>query len=393
MGSIDARPRKNGDLAYLARVTIKQGGKIVHREGRTFELRREAVAWIKRRETELAVPGALEREESAPTLAQAIDRYIAESRKAIGKTKAQVLSSIKAHAIADKACGKIGSADLIAFAAELSKGRQPSTVANYMSHLSAVFAVARPAWGYALDHRAVKEALAVTRRLGTTGKSRERNRRTTLDELDLLMTHFDGVSKRRPSSLPMCKIILFAIFSTRRQEEITRIAWSNLDKGRVLVPDMKHPGQKIGNDTWCDLVPEAMAIIETMPKTAVEIFPYSTDAISAAFTRACAFLGIEDLHFHDLRHEGVSRLFEMGWGIPHVAAVSGHRSWQSLRRYTHLRQSGDKFENWPWLATVSLPSSQPADTPPRVRDSASTARPAPQQSRQPPASRPRRSTS
>jgi integrase len=76
------------------------------------------------------------------------------------------------------------------------------------------------------------------------------------------------------------------------------------------------------------------------------IFPYNTDAISAAFTRACKLLGIEDLRFHDLRHDGISRLFEMGWNIPQVAVVSGHRSWQSLKRYTHIRQRGDKYADW-----------------------------------------------
>jgi integrase len=146
----------------------------------------------------------------------------------------------------------------------------------------------------------------------------------------------------------MQKIVAYAIFSTRRQEEITRGEWRDFDKTRILVRDMKHPGDKEGNDTWCDLPPEAAAIIESMPKSGTYIFPYSTDAISAAFTRACKFLGIEDLVFHDLRHEGVSRLFEMGWNIPHVAAVSGHRNWQSLKRYTHLRQVGDKYATWKW---------------------------------------------
>ena len=86
-----------------------------------------------------------------------------------------------------------------------------------------------------------------------------------------------------------------------------------------------------------------------MDRTQERIFPYSTDAIGAAFTRAIALLGIEDLHFHDLRHEGVSRLFEMGLSLPRVAAVSGHRSWNTLKRYTHLRQVGDKWAGWGWL--------------------------------------------
>jgi site-specific recombinase XerD len=48
-------------------------------------------------------------------------------------------------------------------------------------------------------------------------------------------------------------------------------------------------------------------------------------------------LKIEDLHFHDLRHEGTSRLFEAGFSIQQVALVTGHKDWKMLRRYTHLK--------------------------------------------------------
>ena len=123
----------------------------------------------------------------------------------------------------------------------------------------------------------------------------------------------------------------------------------------MLVRDMKNPGEKIGNDVWCDLPPQALQIILSMPKVAAEIFPYSTDAICSGFTRACQFLLIEDLHFHDLRHDGVSHLFEIGWNIPRVAATSGHRSWKSLARYTHLRQTGDKYAGWKWLSVATEP--------------------------------------
>ena len=47
--------------------------------------------------------------------------------------------------------------------------------------------------------------------------------------------------------------------------------------------------------------------------------------------------GIKDLHFHDLRHEAISRFFEMGLSIPEVALISGHRDPRMLFRYTHLR--------------------------------------------------------
>ncbi|MNR50540.1 Tyrosine recombinase XerC [compost metagenome] len=76
------------------------------------------------------------------------------------------------------------------------------------------------------------------------------------------------------------------------------------------------------------------------------------DAIQGAWARACEACQIDGLHFHDLRHEGVSRLFEMGWDIPKVASVSGHRNWNSMRRYTHLQGSGDKYAGWEWLPKV-----------------------------------------
>src|ERR1700675_55411 len=85
--------------------------------------------------------------------------------------------------------------------------------------------------------------------------------------------------KRRPSSIPMQKVIGFAIFSTRRLEEITRISWKDLDAegSRVLVRDMKNPGEKIGNNVWCYLPPEALEIICSMPKRHEEIFPHCGD--------------------------------------------------------------------------------------------------------------------
>jgi hypothetical protein len=93
-----------------------------------------------------------------------------------------------------------------------------------------------------------------------------------------------------------------------------------------------------------------------MPKRRKEIFPYSGDTIGTNFSRACQFLDIVDLHLHDLCHDGVSRLFEIGRNIPQVVAVSGHRSWTSLKRHTHLRQTGDKYAGWKWLSVLTSPS-------------------------------------
>lgn len=359
MGTIITRRRKDGSTAFLAQISINRDGKRAHTESKTFEKRTSAAAWLKHREAELqepnAVLGQVKRRNSDHTLADAIDLYEQDSRKEFGRTKAQVLGAIKKYQIAGMLCEDIKSADILDFARELSPGRKPQTVANYLSHLSSVFAIAKPAWGVNLDYQEMQNALTVAKRLGFTSKSDKRDRRPTLDELDKILSHYEASLRRGYSKTPMHKITIFALFSTRRQEEIVRLKWADLDEegGRILVRDMKDPEQKIGNDIWCDLPAEAMRIIKSMPRKKAEIFPFHPDTVSASFTRACQFLQIDDLHFHDLRHEGVSRLFELGLSIPHVAAVSGHRSWASLKRYTHIRQIGDKYKGWAWLDRVA----------------------------------------
>ncbi len=351
MGSIIGRTRKDGTTAYLAQILLKSKGKIVHRESQTFDRKQAAKAWLARRETELSEQGGFDRSKDVK-LADVIDRYVRESEREIGRTKAQVLAKIKEFEIADLRCSEIKSQQIVEFARSLKV--QPQTRANYLSHLSAIFRVARPLWGYSLDLQQIQDGMVAMRKLGTIAKGNSRDRRPTLEELDLLMNHFESIRAHRPRSMPMAKIIAFATFSTRRQEEITRIAWADYDKiaQRVWVRDMKNPGDKKGNHVLCELPPEAVQIIDSMPRAAAEIFPFTTDAISAGFTRACQQLEIVDLHFHDLRHEGISRLFEMGRTIPQVASVSGHRSWTSLQRYTHLHQVGDKYAGWHWLSKL-----------------------------------------
>jgi len=162
-----------------------------------------------------------------------------------------------------------------------------------------------------------------------------------------LIAYFLESFAGRPDSINMALVTVFALFSTRRQEEIASILWCDLEQAprtRILVRDMKHPGQKIGNNVRCDLPEEAMRVIQAMPRVDERIFPYNHRSISSRFTRACKVFGIEDLHFHDLRHEGVSRLFEMGETIPHVAGSLGSPRLEELAALyaiaTERRQMG-----------------------------------------------------
>ena len=81
---------------------------------------------------------------------------------------------------------------------------------------------------------------AAARLLGVTGRGRSRDRSLCLMSWTPCCTHFE---ERRG-------VAAFALFSTRRLDEITRISWADLDEAgsRVMVRDMKNPGEKIGND-------------------------------------------------------------------------------------------------------------------------------------------------
>ncbi|TWR85071.1 site-specific integrase [Pseudomonas saxonica] len=359
MGTITVRKRKDGSTGYTAQIRIMQKGVTVYQESQTFDRKATAQTWIKRVETEMSVPGAIEKaNRSGVTVKEMIDRYLLEYEKLrpLGKTKRATLKAIGETWLGKLEDREITSQKLVEYAdgRMVNDGIQAQTVGNDLAHLGAVLSVARPAWGYDIDPMAMPDARKVLRKMGAVTRSKERNRRPTLEELDKLFGYFSEMRDRRKQEIDMVRVTAFALFSTRRQEEITRIKWDALDEARqmVLVTDMKNPGQKYGNDVWCHVPDEAWRIMQSMPKVADDIFPYNSRSISASFTRACHFLEIEDLHFHDLRHDGVSRLFEMGWDIPKVASVSGHRDWNSMRRYTHLKGEGDHYKNWPWLERI-----------------------------------------
>lgn len=361
MATIRERTLKDGSKSYLAQITRRGQMKT---ETKTFKSRKTAQAWAKKREKEIDADIAAgrtpqKRGAKRVTLGDAIDKYISESMREIGKTKAQVLRTIREeYDISDMACDQIESHHIVSFVKDLHKRpglTSSATALNYLSHLSAVFATARPMWGYPLDAQAMKDAQTVCATMGFTAKPEERTRRPTWEELDKLMEHFQQATAANPRAMPMHRIVAFAIFSTRRQAEILRITWEDYEREhqRVLVRKMKNPGQKGGVDTWVELPDPCCAIIDAMPRKSDRIFPFNSDTVSRRFTDACKYLGLEDLHFHDLRHEGTSRLAEMGRTVPQLAAVTGHKAWKSLERYTHVRQSGDKYENWRWIEEVT----------------------------------------
>lgn len=299
---------------------------------RTFNGRRMAELWAK--ETEDSLRAGRAGPVESVTLSDLIERYKREVGKLrpISETKKGNLQQW-ARTLGDREVSTLTGQDVLSHLS--GRTVSPATRAMELGFLGDVLAAGRSLWGMTIPD-VVTAARPVLRRTGMVGKPVERDRRPTPKELDELAAFF----LHNFGPIPMRDLVPFAIESAMRLGEIVAIRWSDYqpgDKPMVLIRDRKDPKRKAGNNQLVPLLGEAAVIIERQPRNGDRIFPYNGDSVGAAFRRACLRLSIKDLRFHDLRHEGASRLFERGYQIQEVAMVTGHRDWKSLKRYTNLR--------------------------------------------------------
>lgn len=307
---------------------------------RTFDKRKHAEDWARSIEEGMrAGKFADERKLADITIPKLIEKYEEEvgKHKPLGRSKLGALKFLKVG-LADKTLASLDAHAVIDYAKNRrASGAGGVTIGLEMTYLGNVLRIARTVLKIPVTGTPVEEARPSLKFLTLVSKSKERDRRPTEAEIIALCKHFDGKARQR---LPMADIIRFAIATAMRASEITSIRWDDLDEQdrTIVIRDRKHPNEKIGNNQTVPLLGEAFEIVKRQPKTADgRIFPYNEKTFSTIFPRACADLKIVDLRFHDLRHEGISRLFEAGFRIEQVALVSGHREWKMLRRYTQVR--------------------------------------------------------
>ena len=268
-----------------------------------------------------------------------ITRYMEDvgGQDGFGKNKSATLVSLRSY-LGEVLIGNLTSDRLMEFVQDrIRLGAGGVTIAIDLTYLKQVLDTAKYLWKIPVNPEAVSEARILMRYAGVNTRSKERNRRPTEEELTKLYAYFDVPTRRK--TIPYTDIIKFAIASAMRLGEITRIRWCDLNEAErtILISDRKDPKQKSGNDQVVPLLGEAFDIVMRQPRSSDRIFPVHEKTISSVFPRACQSLGIDDLRFHDFRHEGVSRLFEQGYRIEQVALVSGHKSWENLKRYTQLK--------------------------------------------------------
>lgn len=351
MGSIRTKKSKDGTPRYYAEIRINKQGFPPYRESASFGAKKLAVAWIAKREEELKndpklLFGAKGISDDL-TLSGAIDRYISELGTGFGRSKMHALQLLQKFPIAKIPITKLSPLD-IADHANLRKigvpalaldGIGPATLGAEFTYLFGVLDHADIMWGVKIDINALKRALRQLKKTRNITPSNKRDRLPTNDELIKLTKHFYQVWQN--GGMAMHLIMWFALLSGRRQAEITRLELAD-DLGDVfIVRDVKNPKGSAGNHQKFAVLPETRQIIDLLKQHAADdtyLVAKSPKMISKLFTESCHLLGINDLHFHDLRHEACTRLAEQGMTIPQIQAVSLHRSWGSLQRYVSVHK-------------------------------------------------------
>lgn len=310
-------------------------------ETRTFPTKGLATAWAATTESNmLAMKHQDIRIISKMTVADLIGKYTKEigAVKPFGKNKKAVLAAMTIQ-LGDTLLPNLTIERLTQFIQERQRaGAGGVTIAIDLTYLGSVLKAAKNLWRLPVDSGVTAAARDNMRYLGLSPKSKERDRRPTTAELDSLYMHYAGIKRQK---VPMPDLIRFAVTTAMRLGEIIQLRWADINEEHrtIIIRDRKHPTEKAGNDQEVPLLGEAFEIAMRQPRDdeAGRIFPVTEGTVSSIFPRACTKLGIVDLRFHDLRHEGVSRLFEQGYTIEQVALVSGHRDWKMLSRYLHLR--------------------------------------------------------
>lgn len=311
---------------------------LVRRKGsktlcKTFPSRKEAERWARQAESDLDAGRSVAVAKGA-TVGDAIKAYreLRQSgRREIGpQSNEHYMLQHLDRDMGDTHVSALTPQRIATFCARRADdGAGPYTVNMEISKLGTVLKYAAIAlhaqWG-----DPVGAARPLLEHQGLIGPGQHRERRPTADELVRIK------SKCAPL---LADMIDFAILTCMRRGEVVRVTWADLSEAKRLltIRDRKHPRRKAGNHETIPLLGDALAIAQRQPRTDDRIFPVSAEWVSDSFLVACRICGIEDLHFHDLRHEGISRLFEAGFTIEQVALVSGHKNWQQLRRYTNLR--------------------------------------------------------
>jgi integrase len=276
------------------------------------------------------------------TLLKALERYQNEITPQ-KKGKAQETLRIEAWKkapLASRSLASIRGSDIAEWRDKrLADKKSPTTIRNDLAVLSHLFTVAAKEWGMEGLSNPVQKI-----KLPAAGRARDRRLDHKPDkegktEQDRLLIACEA----RPPKW-FAPLVRLALATAMRQGELLALQWENIDLERKvarLVDSKKGEARDVPLSTAA--VAALQATLPPVPEGVTRlpprgpVFDANTDKIVNEFRAACKAAGIIGLRFHDLRHEATSRLFEIGLNPMEAASVTGHKTLQMLKRYTHLR--------------------------------------------------------
>ena len=312
---------KRGPYQYQARIRRKGYPTVT----KTFESKSDAATWAREMESEMDRGIFISRAESEKTtLKEAFERYAREvtvTKKGAKREKTRIKQWLERD-LAQRFLASIRGSDIATFRDKRLKEVSANTVRLELAVLSHLFTIARKEWGMENLHNPVQN-------IRKPKPSKGRDRRLVGDEDTQLLNN---------ASESLKSIIILAIETAMRRSEIASLCWENMDfKARKA----KLIETKNGESREVPLSTKAIDVLKQFPRniTGAVFADKDTTAemISHEFPKLCQSLKINDLRFHDLRHEATTRLFERGLNIMEVRLITGHKTLIMLQRYTHLK--------------------------------------------------------
>jgi integrase len=318
-------------------------------QSRIFDTKREAERWARDQEARID-RGERVTPAVRVTFGEMLTAYRTNVVGRMGRSKDQALAHIE-ELLGEYRLAELKPKTFLTFAGKREQeGAGPTTILIDLSYVGTVLrhaAVLLEADEAAARARvSLETARVMLRHSGRVGASMQRDRRPTDAELGQLRRYWE---EHPPRELPMWDVTCFAIATAMRVSEITSLLWSDYDlhARTIIIRDRKDPRYKVGNHQKVPLLVghttilgklvDPNAILMARPNLGEAVFPHSPHSIGTLFGRAVDACRIPDLRFHDLRHDGTSRLFEAGYPIEQVAVVTGHKTWANLKRYTNIR--------------------------------------------------------
>jgi integrase len=289
----------------------------------TFDTKAEAQRWAAEIEGDMSRARFVDmREAENTTLKEALDRYSREvtSMKKGAKQEQTRINRWKLNKLANKGLAAIRSSDMAAYRDdELKEGKSTATVKLDLAVISHLYTVAIKDWG-------IEGLSNPVAKLRMPKGAKSRDRRPSAQELKDVIKAAGDIHAEMPA------IIGIAVETAMRRSELLTLRRENVKPKHAILEDTKNGSRRL-----VPLSVRARQLLESLPaRMDGKVFSLAPHSVSQYFTRACRAANVGDLHFHDLRHEGTSRLFEKGLSMMEVSAITGHKSLSMLKRYTHL---------------------------------------------------------